>query len=112
MGEIFSTYLKIDEEQRCAIVCAELTANISILKLQTLLHQQPGTLLAQQKNRDAVTPAAQCRNIRRPGIISPRGGPQAHPFRRDCKQQGLRIREIYSLDKGIPLNLQRLWNYH
>lgn len=229
--EIFAKYLEIGDEQRREIVCAALTANVSILELQTLLHTQAGPMSEEQQSTMAYHPlksvemlqAAGIHNINwlraieqhherndghgyphgltgdditreakiialcdiysamvvaksyraahpandilrvmfvnkgkefdeslclqlikilsvyPPGsfvrlqngetgvvvkratngamwpmvasIMSPRGGPYAQPLRRNCNEELYRIKEMISLDKSVPLNLHKLWNY-
>lgn len=229
--EIFAKYLEIPEQHRLHILCAALTANISILELQTILHTQSGPMSEQQKSTMQAHPlssvamlnAAGIHNItwlraveqhherndgngypngavqgdiskeakiialcdlysamvvaksyraahpandilrtlfvskgkefdetlclqlikiisvyppgsfvrlqngetavviKRPmngsmwptaaSILSPRGGPYAQVLRRNCNDEAYRIKEMISLDKSIPLNLHKLWNY-
>lgn len=49
LAEIFATSLEIAEEQRLSMMCGALTANISILELQTTLQSQNGPMTKEQK---------------------------------------------------------------
>lgn len=45
-------------------------------------------------------------------VVGPRGAPLPTPFRRDCNEPRYIIHEMVARDRGLTLNLHRLWGYH
>ena len=68
--EIFGEYLEIAESQRLDILCAALTANVSIVKLQTQLHSQASTMTEEQKREMEAHPLRSEEMLRAAGISS------------------------------------------
>lgn len=92
----------------------EFDETLCLQLIKILSVYPPGSFVRLQNGETAVV-------IKRPvngsmwpnvaSIMSPRGGPYAQPLRRNCNDEAYRIKEMISLDKTIPLNLNKLWDY-
>jgi HD-GYP domain-containing protein (c-di-GMP phosphodiesterase class II) len=69
--EIFAEFLKIDKATRLDLLCAALTANVSILKLQAQLHAQPGSMTEEQKQQMDNHPLRSVEMLEAAGISNP-----------------------------------------
>ena len=68
--EIFATTLEMADQQKLDLVCAALTANVSIVELQATLTKQPGPMTEDQKSQMDAHPLHSVEMLEAAGITN------------------------------------------